>query len=102
MQRNRFERDRNFGTAVFQHAVVTDDQVFQLMPQSGGKLLAGGGFGFRDLFAQALDANDDVSNELPPIGVADLAAGTQFVDLPQVVQEGSHQQQVRVDLGISR
>jgi hypothetical protein len=56
--------------------------------------------GTRAALVEHLDADVDMADELPFVGVAEDAVEAELADLADVVQENAHEQQVAVDFGI--
>ncbi len=81
---------------------MTHDQVLQMHLQLGGKRFSGLLLDRLDLFAEHLNADDDVPDQLPAIGVGDLSAAGKFFDLAEVVHERAEHQQLTIDLRITR
>src|SRR5579872_2055615 len=95
MKHERFREHWKFWRSELVLAVMADDQVLNQSLQLVGET----GY-LRELCLQHLQLNDHVPEQLPARGVCKRAVVRELIDLADVVQEYSRQQQVAVDLRI--
>src|SRR5579864_2588153 len=74
---------------------MTDDQVLHECPQLIRKSWQLG-----ELCLQHLEFNYNMAEKLPLCGVRERAIICEFVDLPDVMQKSTSQQEITIDLGI--
>src|SRR5262249_35298318 len=100
VERHRLRRHRQPRAAVLVSAVVAQGQVLEAERQLSRERLAGEFGNLLDLLVEDLDADVEMPEELPLVGVAEDVLVTQLAHLADVVEEHAEEEQIAVDVWI--